>query len=398
MIHRTPLLLALAAMVSGLTIGCTSLNTGTLRATSPELSADSASLSSADTSSRGHSLAGRSLVPRPIDPPSLPRWAENPPLSPGDRLQVEVQDGEGFSGRYEVGIDGALQLPYLPALPVAGSDTRAAEVQISAALVTAEFFKPDRLRVSVRVHEWSHAQVHVSGAVFDPGMVSINARNPEERALKRDLASGDFPSQRMLTAALRAAGGVRPDAAVDAIQVIRSGRTLVVDYSGLIQGHAVAAVPLMSGDRVVVSSSGKFDAALVAPSAITPPGIRIFMSNLTTPATGNAASAIGKVASSLPYGSRLLTAAVSANCVGGTQSTSAGRLVVLVRSAADRDAERVIERPIDDLLREPQRDDLNPFVMPNDSVACYDSGVTNLRDIARALGEILLPLSLLSLL
>lgn len=398
MIHRTPLLLALAAMVSGLTIGCTSLNTSTLRATSPELSADSASLSSADTSSRGHSLAGRSLVPRPIDPPSLPRWAENPPLSPGDRLQVEVQDGEGFSGRYEVGIDGALQLPYLPALPVAGSDTRAAEVQISAALVTAEFFKPDRLRVSVRVHEWSHAQVHVSGAVFDPGMVSINARNPEERALKRDLASGDFPSQRMLTAALRAAGGVRPDAAVDAIQVIRSGRTLVVDYSGLIQGHAVAAVPLMSGDRVVVSSSGKFDAALVAPSAITPPGIRIFMSNLTTPATGNAASAIGKVASSLPYGSRLLTAAVSANCVGGTQSTSAGRLVVLVRSAADRDAERVIERPIDDLLREPQRDDLNPFVMPNDSVACYDSGVTNLRDIARALGEILLPLSLLSLL
>ena len=113
------------------------------------------------------------------------------------------------------------------------------------------------------------------------------------------------------------------------------------------------------------------------------------------PATGNAISAVGKEASSLPYGSRLHTAAVSANCVGGIRSTSASRYVVLVRTDPLTGREEVLERSIHELLEAPQRDDLNPFMMPNDSVACYDSGVTNLRDVARTIFEMLLPLSLL---
>jgi len=151
----------------------------------------------------------------------------------------------------------------------------------------------------------------------------------------------------------------------------------------------------MSGDRIRVPGSGRFDRNLLAPSAITPPGIRVFLSNLSVPATGNAASAIGKNATSLPYGSRLLTAGVSANCVGGTQTTNAGRYLVLVRTDPLRGQEEVIERTLRDLLETPHRDEVNPFLMPNDSVACYDSGVTNLRDIARTLGDLLLPLSLL---
>jgi hypothetical protein len=144
-----------------------------------------------------------------------------------------------------------------------------------------------------------------------------------------------------------------------------------------------------------VRGTGRFDPGLVAPSAITPPGIRVFLSNLTVPATGNAISAVGKEASSLPYGSRLLTAAVSANCVGGVNATSASRHVVLVRTDPVSGREQALERPIHELLQAPHRDDLNPYVMPNDGVACYDSGVTNLRDIARTIAEILLPISLL---
>lgn len=333
--------------------------------------------------------------PGGIEATDIPRWSENPPLSPGDRLQIHIVDGEGFNGRYELGMDGTLQLPHLPALAVAGGDARHAEAQIRTALVAADLFKPHRVRVSVRVHEWSHVQVHVSGAVFDPGMVTINVRNPEERALKDNLASGDFPSERMLAAALRAAGGIRPDAAVDQIRLIRNGRLRQLDYSGLLQGRRTLQVPLMSGDTIVVPGSGSYDAALVAPSAITPPGIRVFLSNLTVPAAGNALSAISKQSSSLPYGSRLLTATFSANCVGGVNSTNAARHVLLVRTNPLSGQQETIEQPISALLQAPYRHDLNPLLMPNDSIACYDSGVTSLRDIARTLADILLPFTLL---
>jgi polysaccharide export outer membrane protein len=338
-------------------------------------------------------VASSTTAPVALNKP--PRWTQTPPLSPGDRLQIDIEDGETFSGRYEVDMDGTLKLPHLPALQVAGEDTAHAQRAIGKALVAAELFKAHRIRVSVRVHEWAHAQVHVSGAVFNPGMVSINVRSPEERALKPHLASGDFASERMLTAALRSAGGVRPDAAVGDIRLIRNGKTLVVSYAGLTQGHAIPQIPLMSGDTIVVPSSGRFDRGLVVPSAITPPGIRVFLSNLTVPATGNAISAVSKDASSLPYGSRLLTAAVSANCVGGVNSTSASRHAVLVRTDPLTGREEVLDRAIHDLLQTPHQDVINPFVMPNDSIACYDSGVTNLRDLARTLYEILLPLKML---
>ena len=257
------------------------------------------------------------------------------------------------------------------------------------------YFKAGRVHVSARVHEWSHAQVFVSGAVFNPGMVSINVRNSEERALKNNLSSGDHSSERMLNAALRSAGGVRPDAAIDRIQVIRENRTINVDLSRVMTGHSIPMLPLMNGDRIVVPSNDTLDPGLIKVSSITPPGIRVFLSNLTVPAAGNAESAIGKEASSLPYGSRLLTAAVSANCVGGANLTNASRYVVLVRNDPFTGQEQVFQRPINKLLRNAHENEINPHMMPNDSVACYDSGVTNIRDIARATLEILAPYKLL---
>lgn len=326
---------------------------------------------------------------------SLPRWADSPPLSPGDRLQVDVTEGEDFSGRYEIDIDGTLKLPFLPPLAVAGKDKKNAEQRITEALIQERFFKANRINVSVRTHEWGHAQVHVSGAVFHPGMVTVNARGAEERALKNSLSSGDFPSERLLSTALRAAGGIRPDADLTRIRLTRGTQSLQLDYSGLIQGHAVNQVALMSGDVIEVPSSGRFNRDLIAPSPITLPGIRIFMSNLTEPATGNAISAVNKDAGSLPYGSRLLTAGTSANCLGGTRLTNADRYIVLVRTDPLSGQEQVIERSIQDLLATPHRDDVNPFLMPDDSVSCFDSGVTNLRAVVRTLYELVLPLALL---
>ena len=46
----------------------------------------------------------------------------------------------------------------------------------------------------------------------------------------------------------------------------------------------------------------------------------------------------------------------------------------------------MIERRIEDLLRGERRDDLDPFIMPGDALACYDSAVTDLTELARSLG------------
>lgn len=326
---------------------------------------------------------------------ATPRWVETPPLSPGDRLLITVLDGEEFTGRYEIDMGGALMLPHLPKLMVAGFGVEYAEKMIIKALVSAEWFRPQQVRVSVRVHEWAHVQVYVRGAVFSSGLVTVNARKSEDRALKDNLTSGDFPTERLLNSALRAAGGVRPDARLSAIQLIRKGQYLNLDYSGLMEGKVVPTVPLMSGDQIVVPLSGVFDPKLVAPSMITPPGVRVYLSNLTVPAMNNASSAIGKHATSLPYGSRLLTAALSANCVGGAQLTNASRYTVLIRNNPVTGSEELIKRSLDDLLHEPQHNTVNPYLMPNDGVACYDSGVTNLREIARTITDLILPFSLL---
>ena len=46
----------------------------------------------------------------------------------------------------------------------------------------------------------------------------------------------------------------------------------------------------------------------------------------------------------------------------------------------------VIERDIENLLRRADRDDYDPFLLPGDSIACYDSAITNIAEVGRVLG------------
>ncbi len=325
----------------------------------------------------------------------LPRWSElRPALSPGDRLHIRVHNGDDFSGIYEVDIDGAVNIPYLPSQHVAGHDVSYAETLIATALVESGQFRPSRVWVSVRVQQWASIQVNVGGAVFNSGIVTINVRDAEERTQKSTQYSGDFPPERLLPAALRSAGGVRPDAAIDTITLIRNGVSRIVDLSGVTDGRPIPAIPLMTGDTIVVPTSGKMDRKLLVPSIITAPGIRVFLSNLTVPSRSNATSAIGKESTSLPYGSRLITAMTAANCFGGTVSTNAARYGVLVRKNPLNGKQEVETRSIKELLMNPDNDDINVFLMPNDSVGCYDSGVTNIREIANTIFDIIVPFSL----
>ncbi len=337
----------------------------------------------------GESRGGMVLPPASAEAPAWP--ANKPALSPGDRLQLRIENGEEFSGYYEVDVDGSVNLPFLPPIQVAGRSLFQARQLIADALVNAGYFRQDLLAVSLLVQQWSTIQVNVGGAVFSPGMVSINVRRPEDRALKADQVSGDFPSERFVSAALRAAGGVRPDADLRRVLLIRQGQTRQIDLSGIPAGLGADRQALIAGDQLIVPSTGRFDEGLVRPSAVTPPGIRVFLSNLTVPATDNSKSAVNNFSSGLPYGTRFLSGLISANCVGGSSATNSRRFGVLVTRNPITGETEVIQRQIHQLLNEPEKEGLNPHLMPNDGIACYDSGVTNLRDIGRTIADIISP-------
>jgi len=51
----------------------------------------------------------------------------------------------------------------------------------------------------------------------------------------------------------------------------------------------------------------------------------------------------------------------------------------------------VVERPVEALVRRADRDNFNPFLQEGDALACYDSAVTNARDVIRMIGEVASP-------
>ena len=51
----------------------------------------------------------------------------------------------------------------------------------------------------------------------------------------------------------------------------------------------------------------------------------------------------------------------------------------------------VVQRSVETLLRARERDSINPYLMPDDSVACYDSPVTEAADVASIVNILLTP-------
>ena len=316
---------------------------------------------------------------------------EDLPLSPGDRVRLRIVDGDLFNGDYEVNVDGTLQIPYLKPVKVVGYTLHDVEQMLTHVLVDEGLFKNHFVKVSVRQLSWGPIQVHVAGAVFDPGQISLNNRVALERAQQITQAGGDYASGRTLTVALQGAGGVRPDADLRRIVIIRGGQRVVVDLSGIMYGLKVNDPPLAAGDQILIGSTGEFQHTLVRPTQITPPGIVVYLSNLTVPATGNAVSAINHDTTRLPYGIRLLQGAVAANCVGGTPATNGSRYVILASRNPLTGNTEVIERSVEQLVRDAHRDEFNPYLLSGDAIACYDSTMTSIRDVARMVVEVLFP-------
>ncbi|MBD2105163.1 polysaccharide biosynthesis/export family protein [Leptolyngbya sp. FACHB-261] len=315
-------------------------------------------------------------------------------LSPGDRVRIIIPEGDEFAGNYVVNSDGALEFPFLGSLPVETLEPTAAAEKISQALVSGGYFRQDFINVSLQVLSWAPIEVTVQGATFQPGRVQINDRRPNEERQDNNQAPGVATPERYLTVALRAAGGVRPDADVANIRVIRGTAERTIDLSGVFSGQPVEDIPLVAGDQIIVSSTQKINNNLVRPSEITPPGIRVYLSNLSIPAPGNGQSANSVENGGFAYGARLSQAVIAANCVGGTGATNARRHAVLVRTNILTGKTETLNRPVEKLVRD-SGDENNPFLMPGDGVACYDSRVTGLRDVFRTIGDIFSPFGLI---
>jgi hypothetical protein len=246
----------------------------------------------------------------------------------------------------------------------------------------------------VRPVQYAPVNVTVSGSVFNPGRHAIGGIKDSDK-LDRVLAKfGDSPMERFVPAALRAAGGIRPDADVSRIKLVRNGKTTLLDWRGAFTGAPVDDMPLIGGDHLEVEEAGCYQSALVRPSQITPPGIRLTYSNLTSPVFGNGGTVQSPLsAGGVPYGTRLLQGLVQANCVGGSYATNARRYAVLISRNPKTMQTEVIQRSVEELVRSADRDSINPFLMPDDSIACYDSAVSEFRDVMGVLQSITTPAS-----
>ncbi|CAN1211941.1 Polysaccharide export protein [Tumidithrix helvetica PCC 7403] len=325
-------------------------------------------------------------------PTILPAPTNALPLSAGDRISITIPFGEPFTGSYEVNLDGTLKLPYLKPLSVSGLEPTEVEQKLYTILTTERYFQPNFLRVSVAVLDWAPVQVVVSGAVYEPSRVLINQPNKDEqRTPKLTFISGDYAPKRYLTSAIQGSGGITPYADIKNIQVFRGDREITIDLSGIFTGEPVQDLPLIAGDRVIVPTLDKFQNELMRPTQITPPGVKVLLSNLTVPATSNASASVNKDSTGFPYGARFSQAVVAANCAGGTPSTNANRRAVLVHTDRLTGKTYTYDRSIEELLRDSTDNTNNPFLQSDDGVACYDSSVSDVRDITRSILDFINP-------
>lgn len=319
-------------------------------------------------------------------------------LSSGDRLNIQILNGEEFSSEVEVNSDGFIYLPFIPAIKAHGLKIESLKLGIKQLLIDEELMLATAIRISITPLKWAPIEVSVSGAVFEPGTHFINHKSDTEITDDNGGHTGDQASGRSIAAALRSSGGISPDADISAITVTRGEQTLSLDLSGVIDGSSTPHLTLMAGDHVHVPQLNQFNDELARPSQITAPGIRVFISNLTQPASSNSQSAVDTEATRFPYGTRLLSGAIGANCIGGAQSTNASRHIILITKNPITKQIDVVERSLDNLMVHSWKPNMNPILLPGDGIACYDSGVTNIREIAKTVTEILLPATLLGLL
>lgn len=313
-------------------------------------------------------------------------------LTSGEVLGVKIAGDKGrLSGEYVIGLDGRIRMDGGISVSLKGMTVAEAQDVLREQLLSSSQIRDLPGNVHVQLVEKASVAVAVSGATFYPGPIRVGESSIEDKAAGASLGRrGNVNFRRTLIAAILAAGGVRPDAAIENVIVIRGQRWAQVDLSGFLFGVGNMPLPVTDQDRIIVPSSGCFNAKLMRPSALTPPGVKIFMSNLTRSANNNAGAGINSETTSFAYGSRLLDAAIAGNCAGGNFLT-ADRTIMLISRNPFNGQSVVVDRKIEKLIRSADRDAQNPYLMPGDAIVCYDGAMTNVREVLGMFGDILTP-------
>lgn len=312
-------------------------------------------------------------------------------LSPGDALQLDIFGESHFSGRYVIDQAGNINIPFLGQLKAKGSTPHTLRRQLEELFIEEQFFRRGQLKLSIEAVAWAPAQISVAGAVHQPGQVVIN---PYPEVLDRateELRSGAASVKRFVQHALIAAGGLRADADLNNVYILRGEQRLRVPLKEQFSGRAVADVSLIAGDRMSVGSTGIFQEPLARPSAFTSPGFRVYLSNLTTPASNNASSSIGRDSTRLPTGARLSHAIASANCFGGTPLINAARRVKYVTHNPLTQTITTHVYNVEEVMLRADNTVHNPYLQPEDQLGCYESPVTILREAARTAYDLVSP-------
>lgn len=319
--------------------------------------------------------------------------AQATPLTAGDRVQLVVENGEGFSGKYQIDLKGNIALPYAGLVPVAGTDTHHAALLVSRQLVEMGLFRAGAVRSTLQVLWWAPIEVRVAGEVFNPGTHAVNLPASRDRTIERsEEIPGAYVPNRNLSDALKVAGGVTTWADLERVGLKRDGTWRFYDVRHLLTGAAGVDPALQAGDEVLVARSSHSSAHLARPSAITPPGIKVFAGNMVQ-SQNNAPAANALGALPMAYGSRFSQAVVAVNCAGGIGWSNASRMATLVRTQRLTGETQRWNVPVERLLTEGD-DKINPLLQEGDAVACYDSSVTGWREVFRVLTDILSPISI----
>jgi len=321
-------------------------------------------------------------------------------LSPGDLIKITIPGigGELFTGDYEVNLYGYLEIPFIDPLYVVGLDAQQIKNQLTTILLEKQFFKPELFKISVQVLQFSPIQVTVTGEVFSPGRITINQQTQTTTIYGDPAIPGDNPLQRYLTIALKNVGGIKPTADLEKIQIIRNGQPYkTVDLTGLFTGKQIEDIPLIAGDYIIVPSSNNFQNQLVRPSPITPDQVPLYISNLTDPGSGRSVSISAQTQNtSFEYGTRFSQALISAQCVGGNFRNE-NRKVLLIRTNLETGESKASQYSIEQIFKQPSSevnpDEINPFLMPKDSIVCYDSELVNTETLFNLIGTFLNPLN-----
>jgi len=165
---------------------------------------------------------------------NLPAPTEKSTVGPGDVFVMEVVGEKDLPREYQVASDGAVELPYLHTVPVAGLEPQEVARLIRKLLIEKGILSDPS--VVVQVKEYNSRRVTVLGQVSKPGT---------------------FPYTPALTLiqAISQAGGLTSIANLDRVNLTRrigaGSRTVVISIGSIMEGRS-ADIPLQSGDRIFV--------------------------------------------------------------------------------------------------------------------------------------------------